>query len=618
MAKIGDRLVQRGLVNRAQLEQALGAQRQFGGRIERHLMDMGIVSEDRMLAFLAQEFGLQLAPPQALEAVRPDVIGLITPEMAAKHRMVPIGAENREVQVCVADPEALESLDEASFAVGRRLRALLTTEGQLLAAMMRYYQVQPEVRWSRAAAQYAGWNDVMGQPSGEPPSHLAPDPLPTFDPIAPPPLPAVPGMPPAPAMAPPSFAPPPMSFAPPPLPITPPPLPGALAWPGAAPAPMADPFAPPPPSSMQPFGAPGTPPPLPMLDASPFLPPPGAAPAMPFGAPPVPGMPYPTSPTFMPGPSPSPFAMPGYPPPSAPATPAPTPIAPGMPFPLAPTLPPSAAPMPIAPAMPFPLAHTLPPAPAPAAPVAPAMPYPPSPTFAPTPGMAAAVAAAMMAQPAAAPVMAPPPPVKAPPTPPPEPTPRPAPSGEFTAAPPSVRSASAPRPRPELPPAFAELAQATTADEVAEATFRYFVTLFDEVCLLACQDGTAVCLLMGNRSSTRKPTTRITLPLGAGSIAAHAIAKPQTGHRAQVNDPAVEALCAAAGFEPTELAFVPVFDNGKPAFLLLGHGRTEAQVRNAGAAMRPFLAAISHALRASKLRSEIKQMADRARALTLH
>ena len=53
MAKFGDLLVESGLITREQLEEALRAQKQLGGRLGSNLIRMGLISEDSVTSFLS-------------------------------------------------------------------------------------------------------------------------------------------------------------------------------------------------------------------------------------------------------------------------------------------------------------------------------------------------------------------------------------------------------------------------------------------------------------------------------------------------------------------------------------------------------------------------------------
>lgn len=148
--KLGEMLVSRGLITREQLQDALLAQKQFGGKLGTNLVEMGLVTEDQISQLLSEQLGVPFVGPQALGSIPRDVIARIPREVAEKFRVVPLKLD-RELHVCMADPQNFERLDELTFALGIRIRPYVVTEVSLNYALERYYSVRPEARYLSAA-----------------------------------------------------------------------------------------------------------------------------------------------------------------------------------------------------------------------------------------------------------------------------------------------------------------------------------------------------------------------------------------------------------------------------------------------------------------------------------
>ena len=160
--KLGEMLVSRGLISPQQLEQALAAQFQYGGRLGTNLVELGIIDDGRLAACLSEQLGVPYVRPQALSAVPRDVIALLPPKLAKKYRVVPLRSIGTELHVCMADPHNFGSLDELGFALSRRLRPYVVTEVTLNYALERYYNIPREPRITPAVT---GWRDVGGPSS---------------------------------------------------------------------------------------------------------------------------------------------------------------------------------------------------------------------------------------------------------------------------------------------------------------------------------------------------------------------------------------------------------------------------------------------------------------------
>ena len=58
--RLGDLLVQEGIISEEQLMQTLSAQKQSGRKLGHMLIELGFVSENQLLTFLSQHLGVPL------------------------------------------------------------------------------------------------------------------------------------------------------------------------------------------------------------------------------------------------------------------------------------------------------------------------------------------------------------------------------------------------------------------------------------------------------------------------------------------------------------------------------------------------------------------------------
>ncbi len=119
--KLGEMLVQAGVVTKEQVDAALGRQRRFGGRIASNLMAMGHADERILSLFLSRQLGVPFvvlsrsAVPIALFRDFPQ-------EVALKHMAIPVHRDGREMIVAMADPDKnIAALDELRFVTGARV-----------------------------------------------------------------------------------------------------------------------------------------------------------------------------------------------------------------------------------------------------------------------------------------------------------------------------------------------------------------------------------------------------------------------------------------------------------------------------------------------------------------
>ncbi|MCG2709710.1 MAG: type II secretion system protein GspE, partial [Thermodesulfovibrionales bacterium] len=57
-AKLGQILINSGIITEAQLNEALTIQKKFGGRLGTNLVKLGHLTEDKLVTFLSKQYGM--------------------------------------------------------------------------------------------------------------------------------------------------------------------------------------------------------------------------------------------------------------------------------------------------------------------------------------------------------------------------------------------------------------------------------------------------------------------------------------------------------------------------------------------------------------------------------
>lgn len=142
--RIGDLLVQNGVISEAQLLSALAEQKQTGRKLGNTLVDMGLVSETRLLEFLSQQLQIPLLdlvqqPPD------PRVVKRLPETTARRYRVLLLEEREHDVLLGMADPTDLYAYDEVSRAMKKRVRQAVVRETDLLQLLDRLYRDQGEL-----------------------------------------------------------------------------------------------------------------------------------------------------------------------------------------------------------------------------------------------------------------------------------------------------------------------------------------------------------------------------------------------------------------------------------------------------------------------------------------
>src|SRR5512135_196215 len=145
--KLGEALVKDSLITREQLRLALERQVIFGGRIGTNIVELGILTEKDLSAFLSRFFKLPAVDPAQLAAVDPEVIACLSRELAEKYKVVPFRKDRNRLHVASLDPRSMASADEMRFITGYDIVPYVITELRLLYALEKYYGIERDLRY---------------------------------------------------------------------------------------------------------------------------------------------------------------------------------------------------------------------------------------------------------------------------------------------------------------------------------------------------------------------------------------------------------------------------------------------------------------------------------------
>lgn len=136
--RLGEMLVEAGLITEFQLSSALGHQKQWGGRIASILIDLGFVGEKSVASVLGKQLGQECIsmgdrqiPPEALKKVKPDI--------AQKYRIMPLDLDKSTLTVAISDPTDFNTIGELNFLLGIEIKPLLAIESGIKNAINKHY-----------------------------------------------------------------------------------------------------------------------------------------------------------------------------------------------------------------------------------------------------------------------------------------------------------------------------------------------------------------------------------------------------------------------------------------------------------------------------------------------
>ena len=126
--RIGDRLVDMGLITEDQLNVAVQEKKISGKLLGEVMVDLGFIDEETLSAFLAESSGFELFDPQNT-IFDGDVLALIEKNVAVKHQILPVSMDEHELKVAMSDPFDVVAMDTVRRFVpkGRNVKPMVCT-----------------------------------------------------------------------------------------------------------------------------------------------------------------------------------------------------------------------------------------------------------------------------------------------------------------------------------------------------------------------------------------------------------------------------------------------------------------------------------------------------------
>ena len=129
--RLGDLLVEKGLITEDQLKFALSEQKKLGRKLGGTLIELGMIDEDGMLNLLSSQLGIPLIDLNNYD-YKDDVAKLLPETIARRYRAMVLEDQGSDYLVGMADPTDIYALDEIQGKLSKPIRQAIVREAALL------------------------------------------------------------------------------------------------------------------------------------------------------------------------------------------------------------------------------------------------------------------------------------------------------------------------------------------------------------------------------------------------------------------------------------------------------------------------------------------------------
>ncbi|MCQ4309988.1 GspE/PulE family protein [Pseudomonas stutzeri] len=142
--RLGDLLVQAGLISDTQLQLALQDQKRTGSKLGRTVLDLGFIDEGRLLRALSEQ--LQIPFVELKHYKFDNQLTQSLPEAVARRfRVIVLSRQGDGLLVGMTDPLDLFAQDEMERLLGKRVHPAVVRESELLGALDQLYRRTSEI-----------------------------------------------------------------------------------------------------------------------------------------------------------------------------------------------------------------------------------------------------------------------------------------------------------------------------------------------------------------------------------------------------------------------------------------------------------------------------------------
>jgi len=137
--KLGEMLIEAGVLTEQSLRMALAEQRRWGGTLGKTLIEMKVLSESELVRVLSSQLGVQTIDLDHIE-IHPTVLELVPGEFAEQHSLVPFAQPMKFLDVAMADPANLGVIDELRIRTQLNIRPYLAGPKMIERGVAKFYR----------------------------------------------------------------------------------------------------------------------------------------------------------------------------------------------------------------------------------------------------------------------------------------------------------------------------------------------------------------------------------------------------------------------------------------------------------------------------------------------
>lgn len=137
--QLGELLVERGIIDRNQLDKAIVFQKERGGLIGEILVELGFAKEEDIAQSLTAQYGFPYLPLSSYE-INTDIIEIVPRRVARQYALIPIDKIGNNLTLAMSNPLNVQAIEDVELLSGCNVQTFVSTSSDIKKAIEKYYK----------------------------------------------------------------------------------------------------------------------------------------------------------------------------------------------------------------------------------------------------------------------------------------------------------------------------------------------------------------------------------------------------------------------------------------------------------------------------------------------
>lgn len=138
-SQLGELLIEQGLMDQSQLDNALKIQKEKGGLIGEILVELGYAKEEDIAQALTAQYGFPYLPLSNYE-INPEIINIIPARVARQYLLVPIDKIGNNLTIVMSNPLNIQAIEDIELLTNCNVQTFVSTSSDIKRVIEKYYK----------------------------------------------------------------------------------------------------------------------------------------------------------------------------------------------------------------------------------------------------------------------------------------------------------------------------------------------------------------------------------------------------------------------------------------------------------------------------------------------